>query len=826
MLRQFRRNRTFSLVIIGLLGLGIGSVTLVFGLVNEMLLKPLPVRNPQNLYLLERMGPNYLRPDTSFSDRQFREVVARSPLVTAAAAELIAAPQYLVPIRENGTTRLALAQIVSPNYFAELGIRPFAGRLLDEADTKPAAALPVVLSYQFWQSQFGGETAVLGRTIRLKDAPFTIVGVLPRGFHSSDVDRAPDIRLPMPAGAVLFGPDPDSLGFQILIRLAPGVSPLRAASAMLPELRRVAMETALELNSKRKDPSPPEEIRKDEESWTAILEPIERGSSRLRAQFADALRLLLAGVCLLLLAVCANVAGLLIAQSAGRRKELGIRAALGARRWEIQRQLLFENLMLAAPGAVLGACFAWLLAPQVVRLLPPIRDFAQFASPQLLVVTPDLRVLAVAAGATMFCVLAAGLIPAWRASRMDVLVELKTARDRGGSARAGIAAVAVQVGFCAILLSAAALMLRSYRKLDRLDAGFDRAHIVEFTLNPASAGYGMKESGAFFAGFRARVAGLPGVRSAAWAWRGVMRGVGIKTTLSPEGIVLPKGTFLNTSLNEVTPGYFETMGLPLLAGRDLRFSDFSAQPAPVVINQAFADQLLPRQNPLGKVLLQGIGGSRRGARLVVGVVPAAKYRSMREPDPPTVYGLFNETNGSDWQVVLYVRTYGAPAGIVSEVRQVLREFDPGVPLEEALTLDSEIRNSLWQERLVAILSAFFGIASVSLAAVGLYGALAVSVAHRRRELGIRIAMGARLRHVLRAVCSPMAAGVGCGLAAGLAASAWLLRLTRALLYGVEPLDPVSLASAVALVLACSIVAAAPPAWRATRVDPGRALRDE
>lgn len=818
MLSSFRRSRGLFAVAAGLLGLGIGSAMLVFGLADELLLKPLPVRDPGNLYLLERTEPDMLRPTPYFALRLWREAVQTSPVITASVAETPPEPRYLVPLRDGATTRLVIAQVVSPNYFEELGIRPAAGRLLDASDANVEGALPAVLSYQFWQSQFGGDASAIGRTIRLKDHSFVIVGVLPRAFHSVDIDRAPDVRLPMPAAELLFQGIDGGYWFEILARLKPGATAQAAASAMLPSLQAAEEADALERNALQKTGVSPAIIAKEAHSWMPVWQPVANGLSRVRQQFGDALRMLLAGVGLLWLAVCANVAGLLIARAGERRKEFGIRVAVGASRARIVRQVVAEALALAIPGALLGGFLAWALAPAVLGLLPPVRDLANYASPQLLEFRLDWRVLGFGIAISLLAALASGIVPAWRASRVDLTTELKAAlRPRSGVW--GLAPVAVQAAFCTLLLAAAGLMLRSWWKLDHLDAGFDRDHIIEFTIDPASAGYRPGQAGAVYREMRRRVGELPGVRSASWAWRGVMRGSGIKTTVAPLGVTLPKGTRLNTSLNDVTPGYFETMGIRLLAGRDLQPGDAAAKPMRVVVNQALADQFFPNHDAVGKILVAP-------ERVIVGVVSTAKYRSMREPDPPTIYGEFNEAQGTSWQVVLYVRTHGAPSALSATVRETLRQVDPGVPLVEVHTLDEEIRASLWQERIVAILSAYFGLAAVALAAIGLYGALSLAVAHRRRELGIRVAIGARLSDIVRAVCSPMAVAVAAGIAAGVAASAALLRLTRSLLYGVEPLDGVSLASAVAFILLCSAVAAARPATRAARVDPAKALRDE
>jgi ABC-type antimicrobial peptide transport system permease subunit len=306
-----------------------------------------------------------------------------------------------------------------------------------------------------------------------------------------------------------------------------------------------------------------------------------------------------------------------------------------------------------------------------------------------------------------------------------------------------------------------------------------------------------------------------------------MRSVGVKMTVAPEGVVLPQDTFLNTSENLVLPGYFSAMGVRMVSGRDLALSDAKVQPSGTVVNQAFADAFFPHQNPIGKRLMFGTNGTiGRPSRVIVGVVATAKYRSMRESDPPTVYDVFDDSKRQNFSPLLYVRTYGAPSAIAASVRQTLAALDPGVPLLEVLTLDEEVRTSLWQERLVALLSAFFGIAAVMLAAIGLYGALAWSVTRRRRELGIRLAVGAHFRHILETVCSPMAMAVGAGLVAGLAAAAVVLRVAQTLLFGIRSVDPVSYAAAAAIVLLCAIVGAAFPARRAVRIDPARALREE
>ncbi len=838
MLRRFRRDRFFYGAVVLLLALGIGSNTLVFSLVNELQLKPLPVRDPDNLYLLERNQRVQVRPETMFNYAGLTEVVQKNPLVAAAVAEQFAYSPAMVPLREGDTTRLVSVQMVSPNYFHELGIRAYAGRVLDETDAK-AAAMPAVLSYQFWQSQFRGDRAILGRAIRLKDVPFTIAGILPREFHSTDLDTAPDVRVPISAEVPLFGRNTWPT-FQILLRLKRGVSPARAAASLEPALQAVRERITYEQNAQREHPLPEAALQKTFQMWREwqvrhALEPVARGVSRMRTQFARALWILMGGVALLLLAVCANVAGLLLARAGERRKEIGIRLAIGAGRWHIIRQLLLESVVLAVAGAALGAVFAWIAVPQLIHLLPPVRGLTQFAGPQLLAVTPDFRVFAFAAGIVTFSVLASALIPAWRASRVDLLSELKSQPSGGRTGVAGIVPLALQVVFCTVLLSAAVLSLRTFRNLQHLDTGFDRDHVISYTFDPLDAGYTPAQAGAFYRDLHDRVAELPGVRAAAYSWSGLMRGIGMKTTIAPEGVKLPESTFLNSSLHSVTPGYFETMGIPLLAGRALTPADrggrevtagTSSHPMPVVVNRAFADFFFPHQNPIGKRFVQGTDGTKPPTHVIIGLVDNAKYRSLREADPPTFYAPMGDEAAPTGPYILYVRTHGSPASITSEVRRAAAAIGSGVPLVETFTLDQEVRDSLWQERLVAILAAFFGVASVLLAAIGLYSALARSVARRTRELGIRMAIGARIRHIVTTVGSPLGLAVACGLAAGFLASAALLRLTSALLYGVEPVDPVSYVAAALVILLCAALGATVPLLRALRIDPAAALRSE
>ena len=821
-LRQLRRNRLFGVLVIALLAVGIGAGTLVFSLIDELILKPLPVRNPENLYLAETVRKLQVRPDTYFPYTVYESVFSNSAQAAAAVAEEQWSRDQLMSLTAGGAVRLVVVQMVSPNYFRELGLKPMLGG----SPREPGAA---ILSYPFWQSEFAGRADIVGRTIRLKGAPFTVAGVLPREFHSSDIDRAPDVRVLAEASPSLNGFDirdprnPRRANFRILLRLASGVNAEQAAGALSAPFRDAKARALREANPYDPYRVSAAELEQEIAQDDSNLRLVEagRGISQLRDQFSGALWLPLGGVVLLLFAVCTNVAGLLLARSATRSQELAIRSALGAGRWRLVRQLLAENLLLGVPGGLLGAALAWLGAPQVIRLLPPPRDYGQFRSAQLLAIAPDWRVFLFLAAATGACLLAFGMLPAWRASRASAW---QFARGYSRSA-AGLVPVALQVALSVVLLAGASLMLRTFRNLDRTDPGFDRDHIVSFMFDPADVGYTPARSAEFYQSLRDRASGMPGVRSAALAMLGVMRSVGMKMTVAPHGVKLPEQTFLNTSLNQVAPEYFAAMGIPLLAGRNLR-EEKAVKPLPVVVNRAFADFFFPGKNPLGQTFVTGRDGTRTPTHVIVGLCGTAKYRSLREPDPPTIYEPLQLVPDGNFTPLLYVRTWGDPSGIIRAVRKTATDLAPAVPLIEALTVEQEIQTSLWQERLLALLSGFFGIAAALLAALGLYGSLAQAVARRTRELGIRVAIGASFRHIVRCVCGPMAFALLAGLAAGLVASMLLLRFTARLLFGVAPRDPYSAGISVGVVVLCAVLAAAGPAWRAARTDPASALREE
>jgi predicted permease len=830
-LRQVARNKLFSLAVILLLAIGIGANTLIFSFVDVLLLRSLPVRAPGNLFLIGKLRPKRVRPDNEFFYSQFEDLSQRKDLFTGIVAEQSTDNSFL-PFTEGGTTRLISTQIVSPNYFSELGIHAILGRVLTVADAAASSQVPVVLSYQFWQSQFSGRRTLLGKTIHIKEYPFVVVGILPREFHSLDIDRAPDVRFPLSAAVALSGRDVRDvrrnsyLGFQILARLAPGVKQATALAAISPGLRSSQEFLSREwISFAHPDGWSPEEaesyLKWVKDFWLQ-LQPVGHGLSELRTKFSTALTLLMCGVGLLFVIVCANIAGLLFAKSEERKREIAVRLSMGSGRSRLVRQFLTESLVLAIPGAFCGVALAYALCPVLAGMLPPTNGLPYYRLPRAITAEPDVRVMLFAVALSLLSAVIFGMAPAWRGTRLNLSEELKAGSRTFAGVQSGLIAIGVQVALAVVLISAAGLMLQTYWNLEHLNPGFDRAHVDEFLIDTRITGNSGTNATRFFSDLKEEVLKLPQIRSVAYASAELMQGIGIGTTVAPQGVVLPKKTFLNTSFNYVTPGYFETLGIPLLAGRTVDVRDLKAKPKSIVVNRAFADFFFPNQNPIGKAIVQGIDGTKPPTAIIVGVTGNAKYRTMRERDTPTFYQAANDKQKD----VLYVRTYGDPVAVIGSVYKLIHKLDPHIVVLEANTLEQEVQRSLWQERLVTLLSGFFAVIALLLSGIGLYAALAYSVARRRWELGIRIAIGAQSVHVLATICTRAGVAVAIGLVVGLTASAALLGFTRSLLYGVNPVNLGTYVIAVCGVLICAALAVALPSWRAIRTDPAVALREE
>jgi len=811
--RILRKTPGSTIVTVGLLAVGIGASSLMFSAFESVWLRSLPVRHPEELVRMVQKTPQ-LGTRSNFPYLYYRALLDHSTTLAGVFAE----SELLVAMNAPLPAQQVRVHLSTPEFFQQLGAVPLYGRVLVADDAAESqGSIPAVLSYGFWQRRFNGDSNVLGQSITLHGHVFTIVGIMPREFNGISTDSGPDVRAPLRAlPLVARNPEEGKISegnLELAGRLRTGVTRERA----LAECVAIYRATVEEAYGKRYGP----EFVQTELSHGMELDSIERGVSVVRDKFGSALRLLTIGVGLLLLMVCANVAGLMLTAASARRGEIAVRLAMGATRRRLVRQMLTESLLLTAIGAAGGWMLAWLGAPLLVRALPPIRDLSTAPVTLSLNLTPDSRVMLVLLAAALGTALLFGLAPALSASKTSVEQILRGARSsRGWGGRRVL--VVFQVALCTLLLAATGLLLRTFQQLRNLDPGFDSDHVVTFTVDPSLAQYNDAQLKSFWQELIRRSGEIPGVLSVSGASRPIMRGSGMKSTVAAAGQKITRADFLNTSVNSVTTPYFDTLRIPLVEGRPFRDADLGvSRPTPAIVNQAFIRRFFPQGNALGQHFGYGNNGLASPAFEIIGVVGDTKYRSLREPMLPVYYTV---TDGN--LSVLSIRTRMAPESVIQPVRRVLAGLDAALPFTEVHTLAEEVNTSAAPERLTAALATAFGCFATLLAAVGIYGLLAAVVEQRRREIGIRMALGAQpsnIRHMLGLQAGAMVAGgVLLGLLGALAAGRWI----AALLYGVTATDPLSLAGAVALVIAVSAAAVLIPSTRAARVHPASALRQD
>jgi predicted permease len=811
--RQFRRSPGFFAAACLLIALGVAANTQIFTFVNTLLLRPLPVRDPQSLIQLFLIRPRL--PLYPYFDYPFLKLLAsKSNTLTEPGGHM----EWILPLeRPGGSAERAHPYCVTANFFTDLGVQPRLGHLLQAGDDHAA-----VLSYAYWSSAFGRDPSIIGQTIRIKGHAFRIAGVAPEGFTGTIVDSSPDVWIPFQNSIDFSGmanPSLDNFAIEITARLRPGVT-LAQAEQETSALWIRYQEDAVAADPKNHDLPGNRHLE---------LHSLTYGLSPLRDQSRMALLLMLAGAGLLLLMVCANVGGLLLARAAGREKETAVRLAVGASRGRIVRQRLTETLLLVAVGGAAGIWAAHASIPLVVRLLPPARGIGNDPA-ELRTLTidlrPDFRVIVFSIGICALAAILSGLAPAWRSSRYDLSTALKTSISDPHHARFQAWLCALQVALCTVLLAGAGLMARTLDNLRNLKTGFDASHVSIFSMDPHSRGYDGEQTWLFERRLLDAVRTLPGVDAAAISNRALMRGIGLVSWIvfpGQHGDGLP-----NTSTMSVSPDYFRVMGMHLIAGRELKDDDLEEEgkTSHVVVNQAFVRKFLSGQNdPLGKQFSIGKEYAKPGYE-IVGVVNDTNYRSLREVPPPVMYSYGLGPKKYPDTFVLHVRSRGNPREMIQRVLALVKSSDPQMPVYEVAALTDDIERSLWQERLLVALASGFGAFAIALGAIGLYGILAHFVAGRRREIGLRMALGAEPRRVIWLVVQRIVPAVAGGILAG-AALSWLSgRWLASLLYGVQPFDPTSMIAALALLLAAGIAAAAIPVIRAIRLDPASTLRQE
>jgi predicted permease len=818
--RLLAKSPVFTATAAILLAVGISANTLIYSVIDALLLRPPAVSHPENLVRLIEVHPN----DFVTWDLPYKlcdELAARD----ASLSEAICQGETDVSFSDGTTTERVRVHLVSPNFFSSLGVGAYLGRILT-ADDERTAAPNAVLSYAFWQRRFQRDTSILGHGITLGGHPFTIVGVTPEAFNGLAIETSPDIRVPAAVDRSIvqpidgMKPGADPLSGQIFARLRVGV-PIARASAEVDPLLHAVSQDLLEQTFPQSKGTTTEATRS-----RLRLESVATGVSTLRTQFSRGLEVLMAGVALLLLMACANVAGLLLARSTVRAQEMGIRLALGASPARIVRQLLTEGLLLALLGGATGMLLTWACLPLLVRGLPPIRDRAAVLQPLALHIDIDLRVLGFTLVITLLTAVLFALSPALQGARLDVVSTLRGGRSSTRRLLPRNLIVTAQVAVCTLILIGTALLNETLERMRVMNPGFDRDHVVTFTLDPSLRGYTPEQSRALSKALLQKASAIPGAAAASVASRGLMRGTGVKATLAPAGSRITTNDLLGSSLNNVTPGYFETMGMHLLAGREFNWFDRDqTKPRKVIVNQMFAKRYFPGSNPIGgRFGYAGSGGIARADNEIIGVVSDAKYRSLREPIPPTVYNPV--VDGFDYGFILHVRTAQRPEAVVAPVREILRSLDPELPFIEERTLREEVEASLWQERLLATLAIIFGGIAALLASIGLYGALDYAVKSRTREIGVRMALGAQPARIIGLLSREVLLLVACGVALGLGAYAAVAVWIRRVLYDVHPWEPIAVISVLLLIGLVAVIAAAPATYRAVRIDPASALRLE
>ena len=814
-IRILLRSPAFAAVAVLSLALGIGANTAIFSIVNSLLLRSLPVRAPEQLVILE--GGSWTNPIWE----QIRDHHAN--LLAGAAAW----GQDEFDLASGGVSDRVDGIWASGSYFDVLGVPPVLGRTFQPDDDRrgggPAGAVAVI-SYRFWQRHYGGAADVIGRSLMINRVAFTVIGVTGPGFVGPVVGRAYDVAVPIGAEPLVRGKESFLDGrstwwLDVIGRLKPDQTIEQATKALRaaqPEIRQATL------------PAWDAQALKEYLGTPFVLQPASGGSSQFRNQYREPLLIVLAIVGLVLLIACANIANIMMARATARRHELGLRVALGASRFRIARQLLTESLLLSVVGAALGL----LLASWGSSLL--VGQLTTFRENVFLDVSLDWRVMAFTAGMAIATALLFGMVPAFRAGRVEPNETLKEqSRTFGGERHRmlGQPLVVAQVALSLVLVVAAGLFLRSFAALATQDLGFDREALLVVNVDAQKAGIESAGRPRLFEDVLASVTQVPGVARAALSALPPMSGMGWN-----DFIEVPGGTKVNQRdsivwFNAVTPGWFATYGTRLVSGRDFTAADRKGAPEVVIANQAFVRKFLRGANPLGRTVRQpsyGFGGNDRPVPQwqIVGVVTNAAYRSLREPDPPTLYLPHDQSGMREASAVTLTVRSGLdnPALLTKSVAAAISTVNPRVSLT-FLRMNDQISGLVVRERIVALLSGFFGGLALLLAAIGLYGITSYSVSRRRTEIGIRMALGADAAAVVRMVLGRTALLVGLGVAIGAGLSLWASSFVTSLLYGLTPRDPITLVGAAATLAAVGAFAAWLPARRAARIDPVEVLRE-
>jgi putative ABC transport system permease protein len=822
-IRQLKQSPGFTLTAVLSLALGIGANTAIFQLVDAIRLRMLPVANPKELVSIDfekgskRSGWFSTR-SARLTYAQWEEIRARQQ----AFQGVMAWSATRFNLTGEGEARYAEGLYVSGDFFRVLGVNAIIGRTFTAEDDRPAcSAGGVVISHAFWQREFGGEPGVLGRTVTLDGHPFTVIGVTPPAFFGVEVGSRYDVAIPLCTDRLMADdkkgriPVRHAWWLSMIGRLKPGWTAGRA-NMHLRALSPGIMQATL----------PPIYKTRMVKDYLANKLAASRGGtgvSYLRSDYEQPLWLLMATTGLVLLIACANLANLLLARASAREREIAVRLAIGASRWRLVRQLLAESLLLALAGAALGVVLARTLSRALVA-------FIGTGNTHLFVgLDMDWRVLGFCAAIAMATCLLFGLAPAMRATHVSPAAAIRLGGRSLTAGRERISLrrllVATQVALSLVLLVGALLFVRSLHNLITTDAGFKADGLLTVDVDFARAQFPKERRQEVYRELRERLAGLPGVVSASQVWFTPVSGSGWDNDIGPDGTTAA-ASGKQSFFNRVGPGYFRTMGTSLVAGREFDEHDTLGSPKVAVVNEVFAKKFFGGANPEGRTFrMEAEAGKPEPLIQIVGLVKNTKYYELREDFLPIGFFPVAQDDDPGPGATYVMRVSGSPGGLMHAVKRALAAANPAIGIEFHL-LSAQLQESLLRERLMAMLSAGFGLIAGLLATLGLYGVISYMVARRRNEIGVRIALGADRRSVIYLVLREAVLLLGVGLAAGVAITFWAGRAAAALLFGLQPYDPLSMGAATVLLTGIAIAASYAPARRAAGLQPMMALRDE
>ncbi len=843
------KNPGFTAVAVITLALGIGANTALFSVVNTVLLKKLPVTDPDGLVLFHSVsnsqftpgshnGTNLTDPATNLTTRSSfpYQTFLRMREQRGACSDVTAFGSISLNVNADGLADVADAQTVTGNYYEVLGVRPFLGRMITYADDNSAVSPVAVISHRYWQKRFGGDRGVIGKQINLNNIPFTIVGVAPPGFEGAmDLGSSMDVAIPMGWETRVNGDRSEFMGagdwwLRIVGRLKPGATIEQARASLDLAFQQSALEHREGRQAQRRARGQ-EPIKQLEPKDYPHLGAISgsRGEMGFRKFYRKPLRLLLGVVGLVLLISCANVANLLLVRASSRQKEIAVRLAMGASRGRLIRQLLTESVLLSTVGGAVGVLFALWIKDSLLG----VNEWA--AGPNVsLNPSLDLRVLGFTFGLSLLTGIVFGIVPAWRATRLDLTPALKdTGRGSSGTTRSVLSRslVVAQVSLSLLLLIGAGLLVRTLINLQGVETGFNERNLLLFNVDPTQVGYKEDRLRDFYQRMFAQLEAVPGVQAVTFSRLPLLSRSSVNGTFDlpgakpgPDGNVPQTGTVY---FHNVRENFFTAMEIPLLQGRTFTAQDDLKAPKVAVVNQTFAQKYLAAGNPIGQRF--STDAARPNEIEIIGVVRDAKYTSQRDEIPATMYRSWLQTPGATSNMTFEIRTAGEPKAYLPAIRQAMRELEPKLPLNNIKTQIEQADQTLGMERLFAKLMSLFGLLAQQLASIGLYGVMAYSVSRRTHEIGIRMALGANrgrmLAMILRQGMTLTLIGVALGLAGAYVLTKYLESLTS-MLFGVQPRDPLTFVVTATLLTIVALVACFIPARRATKVDPMVALRYE